>query len=210
MSVALLTADEELGYWEYSVQTEDHGEWNLQFSRTVEAGPEHTDKPDMWRMHTNITWQGETFFSSWSYGEDYPFLTQHDMNGLIAAAAVATLAYWYTASARFRVVEAGKDVVAAILDMVGMSDEIEARVAAIDKATGAEVTDDEADLTNEKYYLKSEDLQRMGPHARALHEMYLELHHYGMATTTSEWRMATFDKDEIEPSWWGGETDEHQ
>lgn len=204
MSVTVLKADDEVGYWEYSVLTDEDGEWNLQFSRTVKAGPEHTDHPGMYRMHVNVKHEGEEFFNSWTYGDNYPFLTQYEMNGLIAAAAVATLAFWYTASAKYHNV---RDIRDKLRQVMAASEGIQGiEMVAINGETG-EPLDLSDPRTQEPYYITEKDVVRMGPYGDALHRAYLELHHYGVATTTKEWRIATFGTDEIETASWGCDHD---
>lgn len=204
MSVAVLKADKQLGYWEYSVQTESDGEWSLEFSRTVEAGPELADHPGMYRMHVNIKHDGEEFFNSWTYGDDYPFLTQYELNGVIAAAAVATLAFWYTASAKYHDVREARDKLREVLD--GIKDVVGVEMIALDPETNTPIPADDP-RTEETFYIRSEDCHRMGPYGNATHRVYLELHHYGVATTTKEWRIETFGEDDIEPAHWGCDHD---
>jgi hypothetical protein len=206
VSVAVLKSDDELGYWEYSVKTEDHGEWNIQYSRTEVAGTDHTDTPDMYRMHLNVTWNGEKFLNSWEYGDEYPFLTQYSMNGIIAAAGVATMAFWYGASAKYHNMNQLRQTVAEMLGdkVVGVE------LAAINADTGEPISTDDS-VYDPRMYLTEEDTIRMGPHAHATYAMYMELHHYGMATTTPEWRTEVFGKADIEPAAWGQECDcEHE
>lgn len=192
MSVVVLKADAELGYWEYSVLTENHGEWNLQFSRTEEADEEHADKPGMYRMHVTIRWEGEEFFNSWKYGDNYPFLTEHELNGISAASAVASLAYWYSVSAE-------------AYDLKRAREQVQKAIGALGEVVYIGPDGTEYDEFPTEYLIPEEDVVRIGPHAKATHDMYMELHHYGMATTTKEWRIAMFGKDEIEPHMWANQ-----
>lgn len=197
MSVAILKADDEVGYWEYSVLTDD-GEWTLEFSRTEEAGEEHSDAPDMYRLHVRVTHEGEEFFNSWNYGDNYPFMTNYNLNGLHAAAAVASLAYWYSVSAQWHDVRRAKQ---QIVELLGSAVESVAFLS----DTGEELAD------AEPYLLTEEDCLRIGPHDKTTHRLYMELHHYGMATTTPEWRTQIFGQSDLEPSVWGQcNHDEHE
>lgn len=198
MSVAVLKSDNELGYWEYSVRPEGEDDWRIEFSRAFPAESEHMDRQDLYMLHVNVTRNGEKFFNSWDYAtDDIPFMTEHDMNGIIAAASVASLAFWYSASSKFHEIH---DMQAVINEALG--DEVEAIVVGIDAATN-EIISPSSEVYNPKYYLNKGDVERIGPYADATHALYMELHHYGMATTTSEWRVSRFGKDEIEPSMWG-------
>lgn len=197
MSVAVLKADNEVGYWEYSVRTEED-EWTIEFSRTEYAtGTEHTDHEDMWRMHMNLKRNGEAFFNSWGY-ENYPFLTNHELNGLHAAAAVASLAYWYTASAKGWDIKQAREKVQRLIGEIG-----DVQYLMPDGTPMPNI--------DTSYFISEEDCLRLGPHDKTTHALYLELHHYGMATTSPEWRTEMFGKADIEPAWWGRDCDhEHE
>ena len=196
MSVAILKADDELGYWEYSVQTEEYGEWNIQFSRTEEASEEHSELPGMYRMHVNMAWNGEEFFNSWRYGDGYPFLTEHDLNGVIAAAAVASMAYWYTASARYH-------------EMRSARKELQERIGDMGELVFVGPDNEVLDEDLSDVVLPEDDCLRIGPHAKATYAVYMELHHYAMATTDKDWLQQRYGKTELEPSHWGCEHGEH-
>jgi hypothetical protein len=202
MSVAVLKADNELGYWEYNVRTEDHGEWNLELTRMDKAPADMTKSPDMYAMHVRVTWQGEEFFSSWPYGEDAPFLTFHDMNGIGAAAAVEVLAHWVTMSMKRADILAAKERLQEMLGGALGDLGLEAVVIGIDKNTGEHIAPEDPRVS-EQYYLRKEDLDRLLPHPKATYAVYMELHHYGMATTTPEWRTEVFGDPNPEPTKWG-------
>lgn len=197
MSVVVLKSDNELGYWEYSVRPEGGDDWNIEFSRADLAGPEHMDRGDLYNLHVHVTRNGEKFFNSWDYGDDIPFMTEHDMNGIIAAASVASLAFWYSASSKFHEIH---DMQAVIKQALG--DKVDAIVVGFDAETNEPISPS-SEMYDPKYYLNKGDVERIGPFADATHALYMELHHYGMATTTSEWRISQFGKDEIEPTMWG-------
>lgn len=204
MSVAVLKADNDLGYWEYNVRTEDHGEWNFELTRMEKVGPERTKNPDhdMYSMHVRINWNGAEFFTSWPYGENAPFLCTYEMNGIGVAAVMEVLAYWITTSSKranaLHAKERLQELLGDALDGMGM----EAMIVGIDPETGETVRADDPRV-NADLYLTPEDLDRLFPYPQATNAVYMELHHYGMATTTPEWRQDMFGTTEPEPTKWG-------
>lgn len=199
MSVAVLKADNELGYWEYSVLTED-GEWNLQFSRGEKAGPPHTDRDDLFFLHLTIRREGEDFFSTWEQ-KTTPFLTHAELNGMIASATVANFARWYTGSALAHEIDYQKKQIFEALQVLGM---------AIEGLDDVLFMSDQPMLPPEDR-IPAEVCKRVGPYGDATHRMYLDLYDYGMATTTPEWREAVLGDAEPAPHSWGCDHDhEHE
>lgn len=198
MSVAILKADEEMGYWEYSVLTPD-GEWNLEFSRGEVAGPsEHTQRSDLHFLHVSIKREGEKFFSSWDYKET-PFLTEHELNPMIAASSIQGLAHWYGASATARNIINMRDRIKEVLgDMVESVDFIP-------------LGDDMPDIRDgeDQPWLTDEDCTRIGPYADETYRLYQALFDYGMVITTPEWRLEFLGSENPRLAGWGFR-DEHE
>lgn len=200
MSVAILKADDELGYWEYSVLTEEHGEWNLQFSRGEKAGTPHTERDDLHFLHVSIKREGEDIFSTWGYGET-PFLSHHEVNSMIAASALANLARWYSASAEAHEIDETKKRIQQALSLI----------PGVETADDAVIFVGDMPILPEEARITPSDCRTLGPYGKDTHAVYMELFHHGMVTTTPEWRIGFLHEENPEPHCWGCDHDhEHE